>query len=139
MNESNEEASYPPPLKVSDDQFDLWLQNQARELKLVEKKLDSDVKLEKQRLANEAEEQKIQSRQNELEVSLAKISLQNDESKNARFYKYGIAVFVLITILAGYSLYLGKEALVKEAVKLLGVLGAGWIGGYHWGKRSCGE
>ena len=59
--------------------------------------------------------------------------------KNARFYKYGIAVFVLITILAGYSLYLGKEALVKEAVKLLGVLGAGWIGGYHWGKRSAGK
>ena len=45
----------------------------------------------------------------------------------------------LIVVFAGYSLYLGKEALVKEAVKLLGVLVAGMISGYHWGKRSKGE
>ena len=40
-----------------------------------------------------------------------------------------LPAFVLRDILADYSLYLGKEALVKESVKLLGVLGAGRIGG----------
>lgn len=69
-------------------------------------------------------------------MPLAKIPLRKDESKNARFYKYEIASFIWIIIFAGYSLHLGKEALVKEAVKLLGVLGAIWISGYQLGKRS---
>ena len=45
----------------------------------------------------------------------------------------------LIVVFAGYSLYLGKEALVKEAVKLLGVLVAGIISGCQWGERSRGK
>lgn len=98
-------------------------------------------------LAQRGQELALRERQEEhsYSYSLRLLDAQKEDRKETRekgieFLKwkwsFSLGALAVVSFLFGWALYLDKEALVIEVVKVVVLVASGGIGGYSWGKSK---
>ncbi len=98
------------------------LQVRSKEFALRERELDHAAKYSQKALDAQLEDRK----------DARAMRLKEGTTK----YKAVVVLVVLVLGFGGYALYLNKDAIVIEAVKIAGIAVAGFFGGYHYGRNK---
>jgi hypothetical protein len=131
MSEDNEPrlaVSPPPPRQISEET--------ARQILAVTTK---DLELKAQELELRREELKANATYAEAALSAqskdrSEGRTHKRETANDKF-KFVMKTTILLLLFAGFALYLNKEQVVLEALKIIGPFVAGAASGYYFGKR----